>query len=46
MAGQGQFATLPLSRHSTTHLDLIGKFLEIIVATEEISKEACVVRMG
>ena len=27
IAGRGQFVTLPLSDHSTTHIELIGRFL-------------------
>lgn len=46
LAGRGQFATLPLSRHSTTHIELIRRFVEINIAVESISSEACVVRTG
>lgn len=46
IAGRGQFLTLPLSLHSTTHVDLIRRFLEVSVAVEEVSPHACLVRIG
>lgn len=46
LAGRGQFATLPLSLHSTTHIELIRRFVEINVAVESITPDACIVRVG
>jgi RNA 3'-terminal phosphate cyclase (ATP) len=34
MAGGGSFTTLPLSRHSTTNIEVIGKFLEVGIEIE------------
>jgi RNA 3'-terminal phosphate cyclase (ATP) len=35
MAGGGSFTTLPLSRHSTTNNEVIGKFLEVGIEIEQ-----------
>ena len=39
MAGGGKFRTLPLSRHSTTNIDVIKEFLDIDVAVTKINKD-------
>ncbi|MBN2495682.1 MAG: RNA 3'-terminal phosphate cyclase [Deltaproteobacteria bacterium] len=36
LAGSGRFRTLPLSRHSSTNLDVIGQFVELDARVEEI----------
>lgn len=46
IAGRGCYLTAPLSRHSTTHIELIRQFLEIEVATEQIRRDQCLVRVG
>lgn len=46
IAGRGRYLTLPLSRHSTTHIDLIKRFLEIEVTTETIDRGRCAVCIG
>jgi RNA 3'-terminal phosphate cyclase (ATP) len=36
LAGGGSFRTLPLSRHSTTNIEVIKKFLDVeIIASKE-----------
>ena len=35
MAGGGSFTTLPLSRHSTTNIEVIGKFLDVAIEIEQ-----------
>lgn len=45
LAGCGCFATLPLSRHATTQIELIGRFLDVPIATERQEKRT-VVRIG
>jgi RNA 3'-terminal phosphate cyclase (ATP) len=46
IAGHGRYLTLPLSRHSTTHVDLIRQFLDITVAVERLDRDRCLVRIG
>ncbi len=36
MAGGGSFTTLPLSRHATTNIAVIGKFLEIVIECSQV----------
>jgi RNA 3'-terminal phosphate cyclase (ATP) len=45
IAGQGRFLTLPLSRHSTTHVDLIRQFLDLELAVERLDPDRCEVRI-
>lgn len=45
LAGGGAFTSLPLSRHATTQIELIGRFLEVPIEVEESQPEA-VVRIG
>jgi len=43
----GAFRTLPLSRHSTTHIDLLRQFLGIAVDVERSAdNRSCTVRIG
>ena len=46
IAGHGRYLTLPLSLHSTTHVDLIRQFLDIDVAVERIDRDRCLVRVS
>ncbi|HEY7543385.1 MAG TPA: RNA 3'-terminal phosphate cyclase [Blastocatellia bacterium] len=41
MAGGGSFTTLPLSRHATTNIDIIKKFLDVEIAVTELDRRAC-----
>lgn len=45
IAGGGGFTTLPLSRHATTQIELIGRFLAVPIAVEEAAGRA-VVQVG
>lgn len=46
IAGHGNYVTLPLSLHSTTHMELIRRFLDIGVAVEPLDGDRCLVRIG
>jgi RNA 3'-terminal phosphate cyclase (ATP) len=46
MAGGGKFRTLPLTRHSTTNIEVIKKFLDINIDVEKIDKDIYEVRIG
>jgi RNA 3'-terminal phosphate cyclase (ATP) len=35
LAGSGAFATLPLSGHATTQMDLIPRFLDVAIRVED-----------
>ena len=37
MAGRGSFTTLPLSRHATTNIEVIGKFLKATIEASELA---------
>jgi RNA 3'-terminal phosphate cyclase (ATP) len=41
----GSFRTLPLTRHSTTHIDLLRSFLDIPITVER-EANACLVKVG
>jgi len=43
MAGGGKFTTLPLSRHATTNIDMIQKFLDVEITVETVSNRECIV---
>ncbi len=43
LAGSGAFATLPLSLHATTQIDLIPRFLDVRIGVEERGDGGCVV---
>jgi RNA 3'-terminal phosphate cyclase (ATP) len=45
-AGGGVFRTMPLSSHSTTHVEILRQFLGIAVAVEQDERATCVVRVG
>lgn len=36
MAGQGKFKTLPLSRHTTTNVDIIKRFIDLDISYQEV----------
>jgi RNA 3'-terminal phosphate cyclase (ATP) len=46
LAGGGGFTTLPLSRHATTQIDLIGRFLDVPIAVERTGADREVVRIS
>lgn len=46
MAGGGSFTTLPLSRHSTTNIAVIGKFLDAGISIEQTGERIWSVRVG
>ncbi|HZL36038.1 MAG TPA: RNA 3'-terminal phosphate cyclase [Tepidisphaeraceae bacterium] len=46
MAGGGAFVTCALTRHSTTNIDVIGRFLEVAVDVREVEKGKWKVEFG
>ncbi len=42
MAGGGRFLTLPLSNHAITNIEVIRKFLDLEIRTEQ-TREGCLV---
>jgi RNA 3'-terminal phosphate cyclase (ATP) len=46
LAGSGAYATLPLSGHTTTQIDLIPRFLDVSIQVEETSGGRQVVRVS
>jgi RNA 3'-terminal phosphate cyclase (ATP) len=46
LAGSGAFATLPLTGHTTTQIDLIPRFLDVRIRVENPSEERRIVRIG
>lgn len=46
IAGRGSYRTMPLTLHSTTHMDLIRRFLDIDVAVDHLDRDRCEVRIG
>ena len=46
IAGKGSFMTLPLSRHSTTHIELVRQFLNIDVSVKKLDGVRCLVRIA
>ena len=46
MAGGGSFTTLPLSRHSTTNIEVIGKFLEVSIDCSQLADRLWRVEIG
>ncbi len=46
ISGQGRYATMPLSQHSITHIELIKRFLEIDVSAERVDHDQCVVHLN
>jgi len=45
MARGGSFSTLPLSRHSTTNIEVIGKFLDVRIQIEQAGERIWSVRV-
>lgn len=46
MAGGGSFTTLPLSRHATTNIEVIGKFIDVGIETSQIGDRMCKVEVS
>jgi RNA 3'-terminal phosphate cyclase (ATP) len=46
LAGSGSFSTLPLSRHSTTQIEVIRRFLEVDIAVERLASDQALVKVG
>ena len=46
IAGYGSYITLPLSRHSTTHIELVRRFLDVQVSEERLDNGRCRVKVG
>jgi RNA 3'-terminal phosphate cyclase (ATP) len=46
MAGGGTFTTLPLSRHATTNIEVIGKFLDIAIECSQLADRVWKVDVG
>ncbi len=46
LAGNGSYRTLPLTRHSTTHIELIRQFLGIEVKVDRQGSDHCLVSVG
>jgi RNA 3'-terminal phosphate cyclase len=45
-SGGSVFRTMGLSLHSTTHLDILRRFLEISIHVEQEDNGNCLVRIG
>jgi RNA 3'-terminal phosphate cyclase (ATP) len=46
LAGSGAFVSLPLSRHATTQIELIPRFLGVRIDVEREKREQCLVRVS
>lgn len=46
LAGRGSFTTLPPSRHTTTNIEIIRKFLDIPINAEQISNRVWKIEVG
>ncbi len=46
LAGGGSFTTLPPSRHTTTNIEIIKKFLDIPITAEQISNRVWKIEVG
>jgi len=46
MAGGGSFTTLPLSRHATTNIEMIGKFLQVKIETSQMAERVWKVELS
>jgi len=46
LAGSGRYVTLPLTLHSTTHIELIRQFLDVNVTIEQLDKNRCQVQLA
>jgi RNA 3'-terminal phosphate cyclase len=45
-SGGGVFRTMGLSLHSTTHLEILRRFLEVGVQVDRKNGDNCLVRVG
>ncbi|MBO0860724.1 MAG: RNA 3'-terminal phosphate cyclase, partial [Chloracidobacterium sp.] len=45
LAGGGSFTTVPPSRHTTTNIEIIRKFLEIEIIAEQIANRSWKIRL-
>jgi RNA 3'-terminal phosphate cyclase (ATP) len=45
-SGSSVFRTMPLTRHSETHLEILRRFLEIDCQVESTGRDQCLVRIG
>ncbi|MCB0260444.1 MAG: RNA 3'-terminal phosphate cyclase [Calditrichaeota bacterium] len=46
IAGGGSFLTLPLTRHARTNMEIIGRFLELEISSEQVSEKGWLIRVG
>ena len=46
MAGGGSFTALPLSRHATTNMEVIGRFLDVAIASSQLADRVWRVEVG
>jgi len=46
LAGGGSFTTLALTRHATTNIDIIRRFLDVPIAVNEAGPDLCTVQIG
>jgi RNA 3'-terminal phosphate cyclase (ATP) len=46
LAGSGSFATLALTPHATTNIEVIRRFLDVPIAVAESGNDLCTVRIG
>jgi RNA 3'-terminal phosphate cyclase (ATP) len=46
MAGGGAFATLPLSRHAQTNIEVVRRFVDVPIEVDTSKHRSCVVRFG
>jgi RNA 3'-terminal phosphate cyclase (ATP) len=46
LAGGGAFRTGPLSLHTTTNVDIIGRFLSVPIRCREVGPRACMIEVG
>jgi RNA 3'-terminal phosphate cyclase (ATP) len=46
LAGRGRFVTMPLTRHSTTNIEVIGMFLKTPVSVMQDGRRRVVVAIG
>jgi len=46
LAGGGSFTTLALTRHATTNIDIIRRFLDVAITVAEAGPDLCTVQIG
>jgi RNA 3'-terminal phosphate cyclase (ATP) len=44
--GGGTFRTMPLSRHATTHVEILRQFMDLNITVEQSGRAECTVRIG